>query len=425
MSGTTEKPGFEVLVFNRVGFGGIFASLLLTAAFAAPALAAPPQIMSAHPPFIMGHRFGFLPPRMMGAPASAASNLKPRQASLTPGSTVVQPATFTVFDAPGAGTASGQGTDAIAVNSSSVSTGDFTDSSNNIHGFLRASDGTFTTFDVDGTLSQTEPLWMNDKGAVVGIYLDTGIYEGFLRTAGGKIETFDGSGGSSNGTFVESVNDKSEAVGDYYDASNVLHGFSRGKDGTLVQFDAPDAGKGANEGTFAYDINIGGTIVGPYIDTNDVYHGYIRAADGTFTEFDASGAGTGNGQGTVATGLNKKGLIAGFYIDASNVEHGFVRDSGGTITTFDTPDAGKGAGQGTNPIEPNNHGRVTGWYLDSSNVYHGFVRSKSGKIVEFDAPGAGTGTYEGTGAYDINRYNVIAGNEQDNSGVFHGFLRTP
>ena len=140
------------------------------------------------------------------APALAGSpqfiNARTRPAPLAQGSRGAPPAQFTMFDAPGAGTAAGQGTFAFVVNSSAMVAGAYADSSNNTHGFLRAADGTFTTIDVDGPSSQTEAVWLNNHGAAAGTYVDqnTGILQGFLRMSGGRIETFDGAGGGSRQT---------------------------------------------------------------------------------------------------------------------------------------------------------------------------------------------------------------------------------
>lgn len=389
-----------------------FYSLLLATALAAPAFATPPQVSRGMP----GMRFALPIPRVQGAainPAkrsggASAKNRRP-----------VLPTGYTIIDDPEAGTASGQGTITVAVNASSVSTGYYLDGSNDAHGYVRSADGSFTNFDADGPTSQTQADWMNNKGAVVGFYIDpnTGIQEGFFRTPNGKITTFDGGpGGSSTGTIVNSVNDSNEAAGNYNDASNNNHGFFRLKDGTITQFDAPGA-----TGTDAFDINDSGTIAGPYWDSGIVYHGYLRTAGGGFTQFDVAGAGTGSGQGTVPIGINRKGWVTGYIVDANYVLHGFVRDASGNVQTFDAPDAGTG----TWPIELNAHGTIAGYYFDSSNGVHGFVRTKNGAITEFDAPGSVSSSGFGTYAFDINKYNIISGWFPDSNGVFHGYLRTP
>src|SRR5438876_2477814 len=58
--------------------------------------------------------------------------------------------TITTFDAPGAGTAAGQGTIAFAINLSGAIAGFTRDANNARHGFLRATDGTITSFDAPG-----------------------------------------------------------------------------------------------------------------------------------------------------------------------------------------------------------------------------------------------------------------------------------
>ena len=54
------------------------------------------------------------------------------------------------FDAPGAGTGPQQGTLAYAINQAGTIAGYYFDSNPVTHGFLRAPDGSFTTFDAPG-----------------------------------------------------------------------------------------------------------------------------------------------------------------------------------------------------------------------------------------------------------------------------------
>ena len=62
-----------------------------------------------------------------------------------------------------------------------------------------------TTFDVPGDLNGTQPNDINPAGAITGNYGDAGnVYHGFLRARNGTITTFDvpGAGaGSGQGTF--------------------------------------------------------------------------------------------------------------------------------------------------------------------------------------------------------------------------------
>src|SRR5690348_12873071 len=58
--------------------------------------------------------------------------------------------TIITFDAPGAGTAAGQGTTAFGINPSGTITGFTRDTNFARHGFVRANDGTITVFDAPG-----------------------------------------------------------------------------------------------------------------------------------------------------------------------------------------------------------------------------------------------------------------------------------
>jgi len=105
---------------------------------------------------------------------------------------------ITTFDAPGAGTGAGQGTVAFGINAERVIVGYYCDASN-CHDFLRAKDGSFTTFD--------------PPAGTVGYVF----------------------------TFAYGVNTEGAVAGDYYDASSVYHGFLRAPDGTFTTFEAPGA----------------------------------------------------------------------------------------------------------------------------------------------------------------------------------------
>ena len=54
------------------------------------------------------------------------------------------------FDVPGAGTGAGQGTIGYAITPNETITGQYTDSGTVAHGYVRAPDGTFITFDAPG-----------------------------------------------------------------------------------------------------------------------------------------------------------------------------------------------------------------------------------------------------------------------------------
>jgi hypothetical protein len=83
------------------------------------------------------------------------------------------------FDAPGAdlGADLNQGTAAYSINDWGLIAGEFEDSSNVFHGFLRYPDGSFTTFDAPGAgraaFLGTQSFDVNVEGASAGIYFET------------------------------------------------------------------------------------------------------------------------------------------------------------------------------------------------------------------------------------------------------------
>ena len=347
--------------------------------------------------------------------------------------------TIITFDAPGAGTGPGQGTEGIAINPAGVIAGAYTDASGLNHGFLRATDGTFVTFDAPG--AGTGPGQgtfvggvgaITPAGAIVGAYIDaSGVNHGFLRSPHGAFTSFDvpGAGtGSGQGTLAEDINPEGVIAGEYSDASNVFHGFVRTEDGTITTFDVLGAGTGPTQGTFVASVEgltPAGALAGYYTDQNGVNHGYVRAPHGAITTFDVPGAGTGPGQGTFVGGINPEGTVMSIYVDPSNTLHGYVRAPHGTITKFDIPGAGTGPGQGTFPEAINAPGTIIGNYFDANGASHGFIRVNHGAITLFDVPGAGTGSGQGTVPFCNNPVDAITGWEIDANGVFHGFLRIP
>jgi hypothetical protein len=233
---------------------------------------------------------------------------------------------------------------------------------------------------------------VNPEGLILGTYLDANnVYHGYLRAPDGTGTSFDPPGagtvpGSYQGTYpanLSGINPEGASVGEYVDMNYLVHGYLRAPNGSFTEFNDPNAGTGADtgQGTLSLGINPAGEISGTYIDASYVFHGYMRAPDGTITDYDVPGAGTGAYQGTNACwfipcwgGINPAGTVTGFYVDASNVYHGFLRSRDGKIVTFDAPGAGTGAWQGTQPMTINPEGAITGYYTDADNVVHGFLR---------------------------------------------------
>ena len=349
--------------------------------------------------------------------------------------------TITTFDAPGAGTAAGQGTIAFAIQPSGAIAGFTRDTNNARHGFLRAPDGTVTIFDDPnaGTCSTscgnigngqgTRAYAINPAGAITGSYTDNGGHcHGYVRAANGTFTQIDapdaGTGPFPEGTFPANItpmgiNPAGAIIGFYVDANSVQHGFVRAPNGIITEFDPP--------GSIFTDPNAidqTGAIAGFYYDANFVGHGFLRTPNGTITSFDAPGADhtPGSFNGTFGVGLTPNGEIEGVDVDVNGVLHGFVRSTNGTFITYDAPGAGTGAGQGTLPESNNTPGAITGQYIDGNFVNHAFVRSNQGTFNTFDVPGMGTGAGQGTIPVANNDTGAIVGEAIDGADVIHGFL---
>ena len=349
--------------------------------------------------------------------------------------------TIITFDAPGAGTAAGQGTIAFCLNPSGAIAGFTRDANNARHGFLRAPDGTFTIIDdpAAGTCSTncgaigngqgTRAYAINPSGVFVGFFPDNSARShGFLRAPDGTFTQIDapdaGTGPFPQGTFPSEItpmgiNPAGAITGFYVDANSAQHGFVRAPGGQITEFD-PTGSIFTNPNA----IDQLGDITGFYFDANFVGHGFLRTPDGTITSFDAPGADhtPGSGNGTFGVGLIPNGEIEGVYVDVNGVLHGFVRSAEGTFSTFDSPGAGTGAGQGTLPESNNTLGQITGQYIDGNFVNHGFVLNQQGNFSTFDVPGTGTGAGQGTIPVDNNIPGAVVGEAIDGNTVIHGFL---
>jgi hypothetical protein len=157
------------------------------------------------------------------------------------------------------------------------------------------------------------------------------LYHGFVRAPDGTITTFEApnaGSGYQTGTLAYSINASGTIAGLYYDSNQVTHGFVRTAAGDVTAMDAPGAGaisSGHIEGTEADSVDDEGVIVGAYIDSNNAYHGFERSPSGTInSKIGAPGSGTGEDQGTYSSCINDRLVITGSYIDSNNVGHGFL-----------------------------------------------------------------------------------------------------
>jgi hypothetical protein len=153
------------------------------------------------------------------------------------------------------------------------------------HGFLRALDGTITSFEAPGadttpgTGNGTFGVSLTPNGGIEGVYVDAqGVLHGFVRSSQGIFSTFDAPGagtGAGQGTLPESNNTLGAIAGNYIDGNFVNHGFLLDQQGSFSVFDVPGTGTGAGQGTIPLDNNNPGAITGEYIDGGNVVHGFV------------------------------------------------------------------------------------------------------------------------------------------------------
>jgi hypothetical protein len=195
------------------------------------------------------------------------------------------------------------------------------------HGFERSSDGTITKIDIPGAIKGGTILTgLSSKGWTTGHFLTCSTikkrynFTGFIRAADGTITSF-AAADDTDQTLPCCINGTGWTTGFYYKL--VVRrkyrqvGFVRSPDGAVASFDA----SGDQGNTIPAAINAAGEIVGASNKKKLAYRGFVRDPSGMITLFDVPGQ-SGN---INATDVNGDGTIAGVYYDASNNPHGFVR----------------------------------------------------------------------------------------------------
>lgn len=210
--------------------------------------------------------------------------------------------TVTTIDAPDAGRNydDSGGTQAFGINPAGTVAGCYNDANSAGHGFIQASDGTLTEWDLPNSavyyagcslyygyfFGSIPFIGINPSGAITGAYFlpiagnpFTGNYRGFLRAKDGSFTTFDAVSSPSSPcctwTFGIAINPSGVIAGFDNDYNSVNHGFVRAKNGTITVLDAPGAGTGFNQGTWTFSINPAGQVAGQYADANYVFHGFL------------------------------------------------------------------------------------------------------------------------------------------------------
>jgi hypothetical protein len=261
-----------------------------------------------------------------------------------------------------------------------------------------------TTFDYPGTGNLTLPQKINERGDVVGEYIDSsGVTRGFIRFSDGSFSDPIVDPNDTVGfTEGRGINNSRTVAGDYVISDGTLHSFFL-SGGTFTEYDVPSTVQ-----TNLLSINDAGDFTGGFDpDGSGIFQAFV-SVDGTLTPFSVPGA-----AGTFAYEIsNSEALTVGYYIDGV-VLHGYYRDSSGTLHF---------------PIDPtgsvttvlfglNDRNWVVGRYADGGGATHGLIFIPPNQFATYDFPGSTFTSLNG-----INDKGVICGRYVDGSGIAHGFL---
>jgi len=259
-----------------------------------------------------------------------------------------------------------------------------------------------TTFDYPGTGNQTLPQKINERGDVVGEYIDSsGVARGFVRFSDGSfsdpiVDPNDNVG------FTEGrgINNSRTVAGDYAISDGTLHSFFW-SGGTFTEYDVPSTVQ-----TNLLSINDAGDFTGAFDpDGSGIFQAFV-SIDGTLTSWSVPGAGS-----TFAYEINNSNeLVVGYYLDGA-VLHGYYRDVNGVLH-FPIDPPGSTA---TVLFGLNDKNWVVGRYA-SAGVTHGLFFLPPNNFFTFDYPGSTFTSLNG-----INDRGIICGRYVA-SGIAHGFL---
>src|SRR5882724_465376 len=220
------------------------------------------------------------------------------------------------------------------------------------------------------------------------------------------ITTFDYPG-AGNLTLPQKINERGDVVGEFIDSSGVTRGFVLFSDGSFSDpIVDPNDTVGFTEGR---GINNSRTVAGDYVISDGTLHSFFLSG-GTFTEYDVPG--------TVQTNLlsinDAADFTGGFDPDGSGIFQGFV-SVGGTLTSFSVP-----AALSTFAFETNNSEELTvGYYIDGV-ILHGYYRDSDGALhFPIDPPGSTT-----TVLFGLNDRNWVVG-RYASAGATHGLFFIP
>src|SRR5438094_3039124 len=206
------------------------------------------------------------------------------------------------------------------------------------------------------------------------------------------ITTFDYPG-TGNLTLPQKINERGDIVGEFIDSNGVTRGFVRFSDGSFSDpIVDPNDTVGFTEGR---GINNARTVAGDYVISDGTLHSFFLSGS-TFTEYDVPGAVQTN-----LLSINDAGdFTGGFDPDGSGVFQAFVNVAG-TLTSFSVPDAAATLAYEINTSKP----LTVGYFIDASGILHGYYRDANETLhFPIDPPGSVT-----TVLFALNDRNWVVG----------------
>jgi hypothetical protein len=262
-----------------------------------------------------------------------------------------------------------------------------------------------TTFDYPGTGNLTLPQKINERGDIVGEYIDSsGVVRGFVRFSDGSFSAPIVDPNDTVGfTEGRGINNSRTVAGDYAISDGTLHSFFL-SNGTFTEYDVPGSVQ-----TNLLSINDAASFTGGFDpDGSGIFQGFVSVG-GTLTSFSVPAA-----LSTFVYEINNsKQLAVGYYIDSSGILHGYFRDANGALH-FPIDPSGS---VGTVLFGLNDRNWVVGRYADSSGATHGLFFVPPNQFFTFDYPGSTFTSLNG-----INDQGFICGRYADASGIAHGFI---
>jgi len=260
-----------------------------------------------------------------------------------------------------------------------------------------------STFDYPGTGNQTRPQKINDKGQIVGVFVDsTGKSSGFTLRGSTFSPPIVDPNDAGNLTEGRGINNSGVVCGDYLDSAGAFEGFFFSHN--MFTNYAPEP-----TFTIVLGINNAGDFCGSEIPSSTGVQSAFTNIGGVLTDFVVTDAAA-----TLAYQINTSNQVCGYSNDAAGASHGYWRDSDGTIHSPIDP-----MGSTTTILFGNNDRNfIVGRYIDAAGATHGILFVPPRRFIVYDFPGATFTSLNG-----INKSNQIVGRYTDPStGIDHGII---